>query len=74
MKHVCVCIIQHGKSNHVRLSLERSFIVAILMVVIDIDMERPQLVSNRNLFHMFGSNALKEFLAVIDHKNEVAPV
>ena len=39
MKHVCVCIIQHGKSNSVGLSLERSFIVAIFMVVKDVDME-----------------------------------
>lgn len=45
-KHVWVCIIQQGKSNSVGLSLERSFIVAIYTVGLDIDMERATACHN----------------------------
>ena len=41
------CIIQQGKSNCVGLNLERSFIVAMFKVVIDIDMERATTCQNQ---------------------------
>ena len=47
IKRVCVCIIQHGKSNPAGLGLERSFIVTILTVEMYINMERAETCQNR---------------------------